>query len=330
MTGNRGILAPSMVAFSIRLDPWSADYDASIQLPEVTDEPPARVRCDVERPDWAAVRPAAAPLSPLAFVDGVRRIEHRLLIADEGRTLFGLLGSFGVGAVCADGAAHVVRADVHRVACVGGGVLLPEPFVVPVGRCQPLAFAPEAAAENTPTAPVQGLQNAMRRAEAVLAEELAGTGLPVLLDGPLSFLAHEGPVVGFVKRLVRPYLPAREASLLVPLAVGERTPLFLIEDALYPRYSWYARLAWGRAIQSPLAGVVRLETGTRRGLPEALELADAVTATLPLLSSTSYHDPRAPQNLHPIGGLELRLRHLLGDALLIRRAVESRLHREVA
>jgi uncharacterized protein len=319
-----------MVAYSIRLDPWSADYDASIQLPDPADEKPAPVRCDVESTAWAAIRPLQPPASPLAFVDGVRRIEHRLLVADEGRTLYGLLGSFAVGAVCANGTAHVTRADVHRIACVGGGVLLPEAFVVPFGRGGPLAFAPEAAAENTPTAPLQGLQNAMRRAEAVLAEEMAGPDLPVLLDGPLSYLAHQGPVVGFVKRLVRSYLPVREAALLVPLAVGERTPLFLIEDALYPRYSWYARLARGRAIQSPLAGVVRLETGTRRGLLPTRELADAITAALPALPSTARHDPRAPQNLHPIGGLEARLRHLLGDAHLVRRAVEARLHAEVA
>jgi hypothetical protein len=152
----------------------------------------------------------------------------------------------------------------------------------------------------------------------------------VLLDGPLSFLPHEGPVVGFVKRLLRPYLPAAEFALLGRLAVGERTPLFLIEDARYPRYSWYTRLAMGRAIQSPLAGIVRLETGSRRGLAAVQAVADAVTVALPPLASSPRHDPRAPQNLHPIGGLESRLRHLLGDPHLLRRAVEARLHQEVA
>jgi hypothetical protein len=170
----------------------------------------------------------------------------------------------------------------------------------------------------------------MRRAEAILAEELGAAGHPVLLDGPLAFLPHEGPVVGFVKKLLRAYLPVHESALLPALQVGERTPLFLIEDARYPRYSWYTRLARGRAIQSALAGIVRLETGSRRGLPAACALADSVTAALPPLASTPRHDPRAPQNLHPIGGLESRLRHLLGDAHLIRRAVEERLHQEVA
>jgi hypothetical protein len=33
-------------------------------------------------------------------------------------------------------------------------------------------------------------------------------------------------------------------------------------------------------------------------------------------------DARAPQNLLPIGALETRLRHRLGDPLLLRRSIE--------
>jgi hypothetical protein len=54
---------------------------------------------------------------------------------------------------------------------------------------------------------------------------------------------------------------------------------------------------------------------------EAIRLADSSTKTLPRLASASYKDPRAPQNLLPIGGLERRLRALLGDARLLHRAL---------
>jgi hypothetical protein len=318
-----------MAAYTLRLDPWSADYDASVQV-MTDDEPAGAVRSDVETAAWEAIAPQRPPARPLSFVDGVRRIEHRLVVEQDGRTVFGLLGSFAVGAVVADGAARVARAEVHRAACTGGGRLLPEPFVATLTNGIALEFAPETVPEDTPLAPVQALQTAMRRAEAILAEELAGDGQPVLLDGPLSFLLHQGPVVGFVKRLLRCYLPPRESELLTRLQVGERTPLFLVEDRRYPRYSWYTRLARGRAIQSALAGIVRLETGSAHGLAKARALADGITAALPALASTPRHDPRAPQNLHPIGALESRLRHLMGDTHLVRRAVEARLHREVA
>ena len=57
-------------------------------------------------------------------------------------------------------------------------------------------------------------------------------------------------------------------------------------------------------------------------------LADASCRLLPRLASDSAHDPRAPANLYPIGGLESRLRRLLGDSQIVRRAIELRLHQE--
>jgi hypothetical protein len=43
--------------------------------------------------------------------------------------------------------------------------------------------------------------------------------------------------------------------------------------------------------------------------------------TLPRFASVPYKDPRAPQNLVPIAGLERRLRSLLGDARLLQRSL---------
>jgi hypothetical protein len=211
------------------------------------------------------------------------------------------------------------------VACTGGGVML-SPLQAPVaGSIQVIAFAPQTTGDNTPLAPMQCLQNTMRRREAALAETLA-EGCVVFLDGPLTFGAGSArPVVGFVKRLLRPYLPPAEAAVLRQLAPGERTPLFLIE-AQTPRYSWYLRLGTGRAIDSALAGIVRLETSGTLGLARARELADTSARELPRFASSAERDPRAPQNLYPVGGLEAALRHRLGDHLVVRRAIEARLH----
>ena len=73
---------------------------------------------------------------------------------------------------------------------------------------------------------------------------------------------------------------------------------------------------------------MRLETSGALGLSAARELADASARELPRFASSPERDPRAPQNLYPIGGLETALRHLLGDHLVVRRAIESRLQRE--
>jgi hypothetical protein len=50
---------------------------------------------------------------------------------------------------------------------------------------------------------------------------------------------------------------------------------------------------------------------------------------LPRFASDAARDPRAPQNLYPIGGLEAQLKHRLGDPAVVRRAIEAQLHSEV-
>jgi hypothetical protein len=314
--------------FRVRLEPWAAEYEGAIQLPD--DEPAGAVELGVEPVGWGPIRPdATARPARSAFVDGVRRIEHRLLIEQAERTVFGLLGSYGVGATFIDNGARIAHERIERVASTGSGFALP-PFDVTLGRSV-LRFMPESVAESTPMAPLQGLQNAMRRAEAALAGELAADAGLVFLDGPLTFFdAALLPVVGLIKRLMRAYLPPGESGLLRQLAVGERTPLFLIKQSGGARYSWYARIGSGRSIDSPLTGIVRLEISGAKGLDEARRLADASAAHLPGFASDPAHDPRAPQNLHPIGALESHLRHRLGDALLVRRAIEARLHAEAA
>jgi hypothetical protein len=317
-----------MVTF--RLDPFAADYDAAIQLNE-TDEPTAAVDLTVETSTWRALAPADGPRpAAVFFVDGVRRVEHRLLVESEEGTLFGLLGSFGVGATRLERkTARVSHEAVGRVCVVGGGALVSAVTAPVAGGRSSLTFEPRLVPENTPMAPLDGLQTAMREGEARLAEQLGREAEVVVLDGPLTFLGSTtSPIVGLVKRLVRPYLASPEASLLRRLAVGERTPLFLIPDARAPRYSWYHRLALGRPIESALTGVVRLEASGALALDHVRALADAACRFLPRLASNAAHDPRAPSNLVPIGGLEQRLRRLLGDAALIRRAIESWLSRE--
>ena len=315
--------------YSVRLDPWAAGYESALQLFETEDEPTGAIDTTVETDDWRALRPAAAAAArTLAFVDGGRRIEHRLLIEAEAQsTVFGLLGSFAVGATHVDGRARVVHERVERVACVGAGLALQRLEAPVPGGKHTITFDPHSTPENTPVAPMQCLQNTMRGREAELAEALAAEdGLLVFLDGPLTFVAESArPVVGFVKRLLKQYLPPPQAALLRRLATGERTPVFLIE-AQSPRYSWYVRLAGGRAIDSSLAGVVRLETSGALGLSASRELADTSARELPRFASSPARDPRAPQNLYPIGGLEAALKHLLGDHLVVRRAIEARLH----
>jgi hypothetical protein len=175
----------------------------------------------------------------------------------------------------------------------------------------------------TPIDPIVGLQNVMREAEAALARRvfLAGAADLLVLDGPLTYFAN-GPIVGMIKRQSRSYLPNDRSDILNRLGAGERTPLFRLGEQRLERYTWYARLAPLRPIDGAMTGVVRLEVPKEVGLKNARSLADLTTAALPRFASVVGRDPRAPQNLYPVGQLERVLRHRLGDGRLVRQALE--------
>ena len=54
---------------------------------------------------------------------------------------------------------------------------------------------------------------------------------------------------------------------------------------------------------------------------DAARRANLVSASLPRYASARHKDPRAPQNLYSIGGLERELRRRLGDRDLAMRAL---------
>jgi hypothetical protein len=157
-----------------------------------------------------------------------------------------------------------------------------------------------------------------------------GADTCVFADGPLNyFSAATAPLVGVIKRIYLPYLDAAHFGLVAQLKPGERTPLFSIRDGKYDRYSWYQRLAIPRVMEHELSGVVRLEVRAALGLQQACDLANFAAARLPEFASTAVRDPRAPQNLLPVGALEEHLRCRLGDVVIIRRAIERRIYEGV-
>jgi hypothetical protein len=314
----------------LRIDPWDPEYGASVELDE-TLEPPVGLDLEVEQPgDWAPVAPGGlAELPCCAFVDGVRRIEARLFAEEGGAEAPGLAGSWAVGAAWSTRPPGVDEIVVGRELVVGGG-LQPPGMTVILGRSL-LEFASRSIPGVAPLDPLRGLQNAMRSAEAALAQRLHESGAAelVICDGPLSYFA-EGPVVGMIKRQSRSYLDADRTRVLGLLRAGERTPIFKFGAHGRELYSWYLRLTDHRPIEGAMAGVARLEVAARIGLAGAQELASLAGAVLPRFAAQPGRDPRAPQNLYPVAALESVLRHRLGDAALIRRAIEARLLEEVA
>jgi hypothetical protein len=168
----------------------------------------------------------------------------------------------------------------------------------------------------------RGLESCRAEVEAELARTLARDGWLVVADGALGVL-EPLPVIGFIKSHQRAYLSPDLEPVVRALEPGERTPVFSF-GVIRPRYSWYLRLAGGPG-QHPWAGVARCEVTAAVPLARAVELADVTARHLPRFASKPYWDPRAPQNLVPISGLERRLWHLLGDRELVYRRIRSAL-----
>lgn len=313
----------------LRIDPWDPEYGASAEIDVELEEPVGlELSVEVDAP-WQPIVPQDREQLPCcAFVDGVRRIDARLFAEDEDAQAPGLAGSWAVGSAWSVRPPKIDRIVFGRELVLGGGLAHP-PLAITVGGRE-LTYAASAVPGSAPLDPLRGLQNAMREAEAKLAEEILSSGEAELVvsDGPLNYFLR-GPAVGMIKRQSRSYLDSARGAVIAQLAPGQRTPIFKLGEQRLERYSWYLRLAGQRAIDGTMSGVVRLEVAAVGGLESAQRLADLAGAVLPRFASQPGRDPRAPQNLYPVGALESLLRHRLGDALLIRRALEGYLYAEV-
>ena len=313
----------------LRVDPWDPEYGGSIEI-EPDLGPPAGLELDAEiGGPWNPI--AAPPEQPgvcCAFIDGVRRIDARLFAEDESESAPALAGSWAVGAAWSSLPPRISDVRVGRELVLGGG-LTTEPIGLDLGG-RALRFEPRSVPGVMPADPILGLQNAMRAAESVLAQQILASDAAQLVvsDGPLTYFVS-GPAIGLIKRQARSYLDAERAKVLGQLEAGERSPIFKLGEQRLERYSWYLRLAARRAIDGGMAGLVRLEVAAVEGLASARQLAELTSRVLPRFAPTPGRDPRAPQNLYPIAALEGRLRHRMGDALLIRRALEAKINAEV-
>jgi hypothetical protein len=303
-----------------RIDPWDVEYGASVGAELAATEVEVNLSVELPTEAWRPIgsRPDVALPSVVLFVDGVRRIDARLWIeAPDGEVRPGVCASYAAGVVrcAADEPAGIVHARVAR------SVFSASPHVAPVVTRHG-AYEVAMAAADTPEALWLAIQQRMGRQEIEAAEtarrECGDEDALVVVDGPLTGRQHVRRAVGVVKSHGVAYLPPEQNVCVATLAAGERTPLFTI-GGRWARHSWYLRLPGGD--DAPWAGVVRVECSADLGPADASALADSVAALLPRYASEAHKDARAPQNLYPIAGLERDLRHRLGDARILYRAL---------
>lgn len=308
------------------VDGWDPDYGSSLQDVEELVEAVANLDTGIEqdRELWQPVAPRQPGLpGTVLFVDGVRRIEARLWLdpAGDGDAQPGLCASFAAGVVRSTASrASVEIAEVRRALLTTADGA--DDIVTPLGTWQLSVARPD---PSRPVFDVLSVALQLRLAELEIAcAAHARTALAedaddlLVIDGPLHGRTKLPRALGMVKTHQTQYLPAPLHRLVGRLAAGERTPVFNLTTT-WQRWSWYLRLPG--ASGSPWAGVVRVEASPELDAEQAIGLANASQAVLPRFASESFREPRAPQNLYPISGLERTLRHRLGDPQLLRRAL---------
>lgn len=292
------------------VESWAPEYGVPSQGNGAEATQPVDAGVEVAVDAWAPMLPDVGAAEEVLFVDGVRRVDANVWIDTPGGLPgLGLCAVYAAGAVRCNQRAQVVETSVERGLFTSAQSA--EDVVTPHGD-----YRVRATPGSAPEELWLGIQQRMGELEGRVASRWAGAGL-VVVDGPLSHRRHVPEAVGFVKSQHVQYLSDELQRGLTALPAGRRTPLFLIGGG-WSRYSWYLRLATG---ESPLSGIVRCELTADHPVGDAARVADRVCATLPRFASDAHKDPRAPQNLYPIGGLERELRRRLGDPQLMFRAL---------
>jgi hypothetical protein len=310
---------------SYTVDPWDPGYGVAFSEEldgGALEESSAELNLDLERPSaqWRPVDPDPATVLPgtVLFVDGVRRIDARIWVhGTRPQPLPGLAASFAAGLVSCDGAARISAVTVER----GLFTAAAEATGIIAGRASyPARLAAGPAFDQLSLALQQRLTSAEVQLALIYRAQNPAAAARRVGDGPQRGRPPLDRAVGYIKTHHASYLPPEQAAVVSALRPGQRTPAFTMGTS-WRRTSWYLQLP--RTSGVPWSGVVRLECSADLPLPEATRLADLTARLLPPLASAPHKDPRAPQNLVPIGGLERELRHRLGDQHILYRALRA-------
>ena len=296
------------------VEAWSPEYGSSFEMDGFDPASAEPTGQPVEDVAWAPIRSAPCPAPRMAFLDGVSRVDARVMLDTGGAPAVGLCGSVGVGAMQCNATMAFGPTAVHRAVVFGEGEQVNLPYVSAV-----LQYLGRAAPGGGLEVIRRELERFREAKEAALAAQLAGEGWLVIADGRMR-QPEPMSVVGYIKSHNARYLPPPQESIVAALGPGERTPMFLIPRA--HTYSWYLCLS----VQpggAPWAGVARCEVSASLPVGRARELADLTACHLPRFASQEFWDTRSPQNLVPIATLERRLWHLLGDRQLVLRRIRS-------
>ncbi|GAA3623259.1 hypothetical protein GCM10022223_45290 [Kineosporia mesophila] len=331
------------VPMTYSVEAWDPSYGTTFATEEqdglAGSEAELEVDIEVPADRWRAVSPRPGVKHPqtVLFVDGVRRVDARIWISqpervddlDDGVAL-GLCASYASGVTlcqhtAAGNTARVVGSQIRRglftTAVTASTIDAPGGnYHAHITDADPATPLPQLLSAE--------LQQRLADLEVVTAvaarDQLAPSqqeGDLLVVDGPLRGRQHLPRTLGYIKTHHSRYLEVEQNRLVAQLEPGQRTPVFRM-GTNWKRFSWYLRLPYREG--APWAGIVRVECSADLAAAEAVELAYLSQAVLVRYASSEIKDPRAPQNLYPIAGLEKELRRRLGNPQILHRSLRTR------
>ena len=335
------------MSLKLRLDPWATEYNTSYFAEQISESAAEHVDISIEMSDWQPIAPKKDididdfRYKRLIFIDGSRRIEARVLLESEERQVaFGALASYGVGAVdCCPKQSRVASfinlqelgiKAIERVCVVGRGQNHEDFEILPrlTSQLGQLKYKTVTTEEEDPEAVVRKLQDEMLKAERNLASNLAGhyDDALIISDGPRPKVS-DASVIGYVKTIHKMSISQKELTVVRNLEQGQRSPIYVIgtDDKSKQIFEWFLRLRDPNPWLFTLAGMVRLQayagSSPEKSIEEVKALADYLAILLPKFASKQHQDPRAPQQLLPVRGLEAELRRNMGNSQIVRRRI---------
>jgi hypothetical protein len=314
----------------LKLDPRPPGYDSVAAATRDDDDATSMLDDAFEMADWRPIAPeapAGEPSPRLAFVDGVQQYDARFSAEGEGWPIPGVLATYAAGAMCPGAEEPLCHVAVQRAAILSKGA---RPGAIDVRTSQAAyRYQPESAAGDDPAALESKLNQLRAEIEASIARRLLqeqAFGL-VIVDGRLP--QHAAGAVGLIKTPQRvPVTSETQIDVLRGLRRGERSPIFVRTRSDRRYYSWFVCLTTPGPFDLALSALAMLEMDDSATRVEATRAADLTASVLPRYAPKAHRDPRAPQNLLPVGQLERELRRRMGQREYVARLIRDSFARE--
>jgi hypothetical protein len=314
----------------LKLDPRPPAYDSVASATRDDDDATSMLDDTFEMADWRPVAPEERPgeaQPPLAFVDGVQQYDARFSAEGDGWPIPGVLATYAAGAMCPGADDPLCHVAVQRAAILTRGA---RPAAIDVRTSQAAhRYHPESAAGDDPAALEAKLNQLRAEIEASIVRRLLDEGRYglVVVDGRLPQQA--AGAVGLIKTPQRvPITSDAQINVLRGLRRGERSPIFVRTRSDRRYYSWFVCLASPGRYDLAMSGLALIEMDDSASREEVTRAADLTACALPRFAPKPHRDPRAPQNLLPVGQLERELRRRMGQREYVARLIRESFARE--